>query len=330
MHYTMRLVRGKTFADILKEDAGKRERLPASLAIFEKVCQAVAYAHSKRVIHRDLKPANVMVGKFGEVQVMDWGLAKVLNPEERDSDPEETSDSGGTRIQSESVDTPSDLSRTGAGMGTPAYMPPEQALGEWNTVDERADVFALGSILCELLTGQPAYTGRSRDEVFRRARRGDLAEAWSRLEGCRADAALTALCRECLASEREDRPRNATIVAERLAAYQAEVQERLRRAELERAAEEARAIEAQATAAQERRAKEEAQGRATAERRARQRLLALAAAVLVLLAGAGGAAWWLQQQRADALVRQSQADQKARGLLEQAGGRLENGWQAQI
>jgi eukaryotic-like serine/threonine-protein kinase len=79
LHYTMRLVRGRTFADILKDEAGQPERLPSLVGIFEKICQAVAYAHSKQVIHRDLKPANVMVGSFGEVQVMDWGLAKVLS-----------------------------------------------------------------------------------------------------------------------------------------------------------------------------------------------------------------------------------------------------------
>ena len=82
IHYTMRLVRGQTFADILKSQAGKPERSPYLLSIFEKICQAVAYAHSKRVIHRDLKPSNVMVGRFGEVQVMDWGLAKLLTAEE--------------------------------------------------------------------------------------------------------------------------------------------------------------------------------------------------------------------------------------------------------
>lgn len=82
LHYTMRMLReGRTFADILKEQAGKPERVPSLLAIFEKVCAAAAYAHSKRVIHRDLKPPNIMVGKFGEVQVLDWGLAKLLTAE---------------------------------------------------------------------------------------------------------------------------------------------------------------------------------------------------------------------------------------------------------
>jgi serine/threonine protein kinase len=218
LHYTMRLVRGRTFAEILQENPGKPERLPSLLGIFEKVCQAVAYMHSKGVLHRDLKPANVMVGEFGEVQVMDWGLAKILTPEGAGK-PE--------RLRA--------LSRAGRSMGTPAYMPPEQALGEWDQVDERADVFALGAILCEILTGRPAYGGEDGNEVLRRAQRGDLAEARERLERCGADAALTALCRECLAAEQKGRPRHAGVVAERVAEYEAEVQDRLRRAELERA-----------------------------------------------------------------------------------------------
>jgi serine/threonine protein kinase len=235
LHYTMRLVRGRTFADILKQEAGKPERLSALLAIFQKVCEAVAYAHSKRVIHRDLKPSNIMVGRFGEVQVMDWGLAKVLSPDEGPDSPEEKADAAGTSIPTESIDTPVDLTRTGSGMGTPAYMPPEQALGEWDTVDERADVFALGSILCEMLTGQPPYVGEDGNEVRRRARRGDLADALARVQRCGADVALWALCRACLAPERESRPRDASVVARCVADYEAEAQERLRWAELERA-----------------------------------------------------------------------------------------------
>jgi tetratricopeptide (TPR) repeat protein len=198
-------------------------------------------------------------------------------------------------------------------------MPPEQALGEWDAVDERADVFALGAILCEILTGKPPYGGSNWQETLRRAKRGDLSDGLGRLERCGADVALTALCRECLASAREDRPRNAGVVAERVAAHQAEVQERLRQAELERVAAEARTAEEQART-------REALARVAAERRARQRLLALAAAVLLLVAGIGGASWWLQQQWAAALARQTQADQEAREVLEGARGQLDQGW----
>jgi serine/threonine protein kinase len=243
LHYTMRLVRGQTFAAILKEEAGKPERLPYLLTIFEKICQAMAYAHSKRVIHRDLKPLNVMVGRFGEVQVMDWGLAKLLTPEDERGAMEGAPDSEGTRIHTEAEDTPLELTRMGREMGTLAYMPMEQALGEWDIVDEKADVFALGSILCEMLTGHPAYHGEDSEEVYRRVKRGDVAEALARLQQCGADAALTTLCLECLSPNREDRPRDAAAVAKRVAEYQTEVQERLRQAEVERAQAEVRVRE---------------------------------------------------------------------------------------
>ena len=113
-------------------------------------------------------------------------------------------------------------------MGTPAYMAPEQARGEVDRVDERADVFALGSILCEILTGQPAFTGAVVGEIQRKAALGDLADALARLDACGADAELIALAKDCLAREPEDRPRDAGAVAERVTAYLAGVQERLR------------------------------------------------------------------------------------------------------
>jgi serine/threonine protein kinase len=267
LHYTMRLVRGQTFSDILKDERGKPERLPYLLSIFEKICQAVAYAHSKHVIHRDLKPHNIMVGRFGEVQVMDWGLAKLLTLDEATVSPQKSPEYGDTMIHTEAADTPVDLSRMGSGMGTPSYMPPEQARGEWDSVDERADVFAVGAMLCEMLTGKPAYSGTDGHEVFLRAKRGDVSEALERLEECGADTTLTTLGRECLSPQREDRPRDAAVVAKRVAAYQAEVQERLKRAEVERA---------------------ESQLKAREDRKQRRLLIVL---LLVLLGGAALSTW---------------------------------------
>ena len=120
LHYTMKLVRGRTLKDLLRDSPAGPERVPRLLAVFEKVCQAVAYAHSRGVIHRDLKPSNVMVGEFGEVQVMDWGLAKRLGPLQ-DGPP-------GT----------SGETQEGTLLGTPAYMPPEQAAGQVADVDRRS------------------------------------------------------------------------------------------------------------------------------------------------------------------------------------------------
>ncbi len=194
----------------------------------------MAYAHVRGVIHRDLKPSNIMVGSFGEVQVMDWGLAKVLPQGGVADDAEAGRIRHETVIQTGRTGTDADLSQAGSVMGTPAYMPPEQASGDIDRLDERADVFAMGSILCEILTGQPAFTGRTVGEIHRKAARGDLTDAFGRLDACGADAELAGLARECLACEPEDRPRNAGAVTERLTAYLAGVQERLRTAEFAR------------------------------------------------------------------------------------------------
>ena len=195
------------------------DQLPRFLSIFESICQTMAYAHARAVIHRDLKPANVMVGNFGEVQVMDWGLAKVLKEggvaDEVPAQPVPALSVIAT-VRSDSDDGDS---HAGSVLGTPAYMAPEQASGEVDRVDRRADVFGLGSILCEILTGQPTYTGRTSAEIFRKAMRGDTAVALARLARCAAEPELIALAKDCLAVEPEDRPRDARLVADRITAY---------------------------------------------------------------------------------------------------------------
>src|SRR5262245_50025641 len=300
--FAMKLVKGRTLAELLGDRAGPAEDRPRLLGIFEQVGLTMAYAHVRGVIHRDLKPSNIMVGSFGEVQVMDWGLAKVL-PRGGVAD-----DEGAGRVRHDTVirtgwaGTDAELSQAGSVMGTPAYMPPEQASGDLDRLDERADVFALGSILCEVLTGQPAFTGRTVGEIHRKAARGDLAEAFGRLDACGADAELARLARDCLACEPEDRPRNAGAVTERLTAYLAGVQERLRTAELAR-------VEAQARAEEEAKRRiladalaQKAQAHAVEEGRRRRLQVGLTASVLALTTVGGLAITaYLHQRQARAV-----------------------------
>ncbi len=298
--FSMKLVKGHTLAGLLADRGHPSDGLPRFLAIFESVAQTVAYAHARGVIHRDLKPSNVMVGSFGEVQVMDWGLAKVLPRGGVVDDA-----SAGKPARDETViatarsgSGDSDLSHAGSVLGTPSYMAPEQARGEIDRVDERADVFALGSILCEVLTGTPAFTGRSSGEIQRMAARGDTVEAFARLDACGADRELIAVAKGCLSSEPEDRPREAGAVSGRLTGYLAGVQERLRSAERERAAAEARAEE---------------QGK----RRRVQAVLGLAFTGLLVLGGAF--AWWAQEQ---GRARRAEKDRAVGRALEDAIARF--------
>jgi serine/threonine protein kinase len=171
LYFTMKMVQGRSLAQIVEglrqhpKTAEKEWPLSRLLTIFVNVCNALAYAHSHNVIHRDLKPANIMIGDFGEVYVMDWGLAKVRRPDDplwakaATEAPSGAAASGsGTAPQTKvatSRDVDADLTQDGAILGTPVYMPPEQALGEIAQIDQRSDIYSLGAILYELLTLQP-------------------------------------------------------------------------------------------------------------------------------------------------------------------------------
>jgi eukaryotic-like serine/threonine-protein kinase len=270
-YYTMKLVEGKTLAERLQAEPDVASRRTELLQVFARVCQALAFAHREKVIHRDLKPGNIMVGEHGEVHVMDWGLAKSLA--KRDVLPAEAAQTNGTSDESD------DHTKPGSMMGTCEYMSPEQANGRTEEMDRRTDVFGLGAILCEILTGQPPYVG-SKADVMRQAREADLAGAYARLEACGADAELIALARACLSAKPNDRPEDASVVEERLTGYLASVEERLRQAELDRAAAEAQAKEAVLT-------------RQQAEKARRRTLWGAASAGLFLLAllAAGIFAW---------------------------------------
>jgi tetratricopeptide (TPR) repeat protein len=286
--FVMKLVQGRSLHALLIERSQSNEDLPRFIGIFGQVCQTVGFAHARGVIHRDLKPLNIMVGAFGEVQVMDWGLAKLLS----DTRAEAPTDEPAAPLTARAAEAIASGMQTRAGsvLGTPAFMSPEQAGGALDRVDARSDVFGLGGILSDILTGKPPYVATSSEQVFLMAVMGDLTEAHARLAGCGADPELVSLARRCLAPRPEDRPENGAEVAEAVAAYQAELEQRLRQAEIDRAAEQARANEEQ-----RRRVAEE--GRAQAERKRRRMAMALAAAVVVLIAGGSLAALWYQAER---------------------------------
>ena len=253
--FTMKLVRGRTLDSLLKERTDPNQERSHFLTLFVQVCQTMAYAHSQGVIHRDLKPANVMVGAFGEVQIMDWGVAKVLQggwEDETVPEPDRTGELEDSAIASTSLASDT---QPGQAIGTIAYMPPEQARGEIHLLDESSDVFGLGAILCEILIGQPPFRGANPVELLSRSKVCDHAEAMSQLNACGADQELLRLVKDCLAASREARPKNAAEVAERCKAYLIGQQESLEKAERERSAAEARAEEAKRTAAAERSAR---------------------------------------------------------------------------
>ncbi len=188
LYYTMKLVKGRTLQDILddlrkeKKEALEQYTLDRLLTIFRKVCDALAFAHASNIIHRDLKPENVMVGEFGEVLVMDWGIAKLLgssNDEGRMANDETNPAHSSFDIPHSSFSAPSgtaSLTATmdGAVMGTPNYMSPEQAMGKVNELDERSDIFSLGGILYAIITLRPPVEGKDVWEVLEKVQAANI------------------------------------------------------------------------------------------------------------------------------------------------------------
>ena len=229
----MKLVKGETLAKMLTDREQPETDRGRFIGIFEQICQTMAYAHSRGVIHRDLKPANIMVGAFGEVQVMDWGLAKVLQTggieDETQAHNKNKDISVIQTLRSSTSETPVKFgsnTQVGSVMGTPAYMSPEQALGEIGSVDERSDVFGLGAILCEILTGQPPYVSDDTNEVYRMATRGLLGDCFERLAESDADSEIVEIAKSCLAQNSYDRPRDARQVADSVSRYLESVKSR--------------------------------------------------------------------------------------------------------
>jgi len=154
--YTMKFVEGRRLDKFIDAVSS----IPDRLRLFLRICDAVAFAHARSVLHRDLKPANIMIGPFGEVLVMDWGLAKILRPDSQSAaqvaDPEATIfEKPSQRASSKDTTEISVVTGHGTVMGTPGYMSPEQARGDVEHLDARSDIFSLGALLRFLLTGDP-------------------------------------------------------------------------------------------------------------------------------------------------------------------------------
>ncbi|AKJ04541.1 WD40 repeat protein [Archangium gephyra] len=205
--YAMKLVSGRSLANVISERKTLEERL-ALLPHVLAVAEAMAYAHSERIIHRDLKPANVLVGDFGETVVIDWGLAKELS-REHGAEPGEDSPPAPSAVDS-------GLTRVGTVMGTPAYMPPEQAAG--HAVDERADVYALGAILYHLLAGTRPYEGKTSEQVLQRVVGGPPPPLSQRQKHIPVD--LLAIVTKAMAREPAGRYATARELAEDLRRFQ--------------------------------------------------------------------------------------------------------------
>lgn len=205
--FTMLYVRGESLSDkILSGIANEEYKISKRLGDFRKISDGMDFAHSVGVIHRDLKPDNVMLGKHGEVLVMDWGLAKILNPE--------FSENFREIIGSQNTQ----LTMEGMAMGTPTYMPPEQASGRIDLIDQRADVYALGGILHFMLTGTPALDNKrfgGIQAMLAAVEMGDI----NIKEKMISDKNLVNIVAKCLARRKEDRYPTVRALNEDIDAY---------------------------------------------------------------------------------------------------------------
>lgn len=216
--FTMKLVRGHTLSELLQQDADTslgRTRLERVLNVMIKVCDAVAFAHSRGVVHRDLKPDNIMVGTYGQVYVMDWGIARIM-PAASDVESE------GARPVVVSGRNPEEIAdEEGQVIGTIAYMSPEQALGDVHRIDQRTDVFGLGAVLYQVLTGGPPHQGDRSFQVLTKARQGVIPPPEEVAGDREVPPQLAQIAMRALAARQEDRYQT-------VAAFKSELEDVLR------------------------------------------------------------------------------------------------------
>ncbi|MFN0075750.1 MAG: protein kinase domain-containing protein [Prosthecobacter sp.] len=240
-YYTMKLVKGRTLQailDDLRQGEAATLRLHSLLSLlgaFRKVCDALAFAHAQGVLHRDLKPDNIMIGEFGEVLVMDWGLARMQDKETGRLGEEETSEPAFSQSPSLLVSA-SGLTLQGSVLGTPQYMSPEQAAGQVSELDERADIYSLGAVLYAILTLRPPVEGQTVQEVLEKVKTGSITSlaqgaglAKSRLSPERhlasaapwlIPASLSAVAMKALALDKAKRYPSVTALISDVEAYQ--------------------------------------------------------------------------------------------------------------
>ncbi len=213
-YFTMKMVRGSSLADMIeqamdKSDPASRTWLTEVLNIFLKICDGIAYAHSNGIIHRDLKPDNIMVGDFGEVYVMDWGLAKILGEEQDDC-------RYGLLIDQREGQTDLMKTMTGSVVGTPGYMSPEQAKGLVATMDERSDVYSLGALLYELVTLESPFHGEDAWDILEIIQRDLPVPPLQVKRGKNLPPELDTIIMKCLAKDKNDRYRSVMDLKEEI------------------------------------------------------------------------------------------------------------------
>ena len=217
--FSMKLVSGRTFHKVLeawhKHDPHARWEFPLArlLSIFERVCETVVFAHARNVIHCDLKPSNIMIGEYGEVWLLDWGVAKIMG-----SRPAlQRREMLGMKPAPVHSDIEGKLTREGMAGGTPCYMAPEQVHGA--PLDDGTDIFALGGVLYEILTGRPPYDGKNVNEILMKAAEGQIEPLAKTGAGRHAPRELAAIAQKCLAANRAARYATVAELLRDLRAY---------------------------------------------------------------------------------------------------------------
>ena len=169
LFFTMRLIEGHTLTEHFKHvPPDSDEGIEQSLEIYFRVCDALSFAHSRGVVHRDVKPSNIMVGDFGQVYLMDWGIARALSPKD-------ASASGTQRRKTTTLTIPA-IDESGMVVGTYSYMAPEQAQAKIEAIDQRTDVFSLGAVLFRIAAGRPPIHGQTAVQALANASEARLVE----------------------------------------------------------------------------------------------------------------------------------------------------------